>query len=191
MKLPASPRAGSRRTTSTTSTPTSRSGATRRTRARSTASGSSTSTIRAGRGELLDFEGCGNGANGGQGDVVVWGSILVRAWDVNAGARSDLRRPAVPRRLRGPARLRRQRPAEPGARRQRRPAVRLAHARPACRICGNRRLLVYGTPSPTARAACHGIDIVEVPLSRPEESEFLHFEFAGRNQAGRGAVPLP
>ena len=42
---------------------------------------------------------------------------------------------------------------------------------------GNRRLLVYGTPS---SAACEGLDIVEVPLSRPEESEFLRFEFADR-----------
>ena len=36
--------------------------------------------------EILNYEQCGNSAGGGQGDVVVWGSILVRAWDVNAGA---------------------------------------------------------------------------------------------------------
>lgn len=39
----------------------------------------------------------------------------------------------------------------------------------------NRRLLVYSTPS---SGACEGIDIVEVPLSRPSESEFLRFESA-------------
>ena len=39
----------------------------------------------------------------------------------------------------------------------------------------NRRLLVYSTPS---NAACEGIDVVEVPLSRPAESEALKFEFA-------------
>ena len=51
---------------------------------------------------------------------------------------------------------------------------------------GNRRLLVYGTSSPSSQNTeqqCHGLDIVEVPLSRPEESEFLRFEFAGRDQA--------
>jgi hypothetical protein len=49
---------------------------------------------------------------------------------------------------------------------------------------GNRRLLVYGTSSPNdSQPQCHGLDMVEVPLSRPEESEFLRFEFAGSNQA--------
>ncbi len=33
---------------------------------------------------------------------------------------------------------------------------------------------------PVERSACEGIDIVEVPLSRPAESEFLRFEFADR-----------
>ena len=116
------------RTTSTASTPTSRSGATRPTRASSTASGSSTSTIRGARSEILNYEQCGSGAGGGQGDVVVWGSVLVRAWDVNAGGRPDVRRPGRPGRLRGHARLRHQRYAEPGARRQRRSGVRHAHA---------------------------------------------------------------
>ena len=63
---------------SATSSPTSRSGATRPTRARSTASGSSTSTTRADPKVLLDYDQCANPNGAGQGDVVVWGSILVR-----------------------------------------------------------------------------------------------------------------
>ena len=46
----------------------------------------------------------------------------------------------------------------------------------------NRRLMVYSTPS---SGACDGIDIVEVPLSRPQEAEVLRFELAGP-QRGRG-----
>ena len=72
--------------------------------------------------ELLNYEQCGNSAGGGQGDVVVWGSVLVRAWDVNAGAGQTCDGQRRPGRLRGHARLRHQRYAEPGARRQRRPA---------------------------------------------------------------------
>ena len=133
----------------------------------------------------------------GQGDMVVWGSILVRTWDANnvnppapAPARTcdgDAVRPARPvvrrdRRLRGPARVRRQRPRQPGPRRVASTCTCGSHTATGVPDLRNRRLLVYSTPS---SAACEGIDIVEVPLSRPQESEFLRFEFAG-SRRGRG-----
>src|SRR5262245_2036376 len=46
--------------------------------------------------EILNYEQCGSGAGGGQGDVVVWGSILVRAWDANAKASQSCDGQVVP-----------------------------------------------------------------------------------------------
>ena len=133
--------------------------------------------------ELLNYEQCGSGANGGQGDVVVWGSILVRSWDANAGANQTCDGQVVPVGFEGLHIFDisdKQNPELVGS-------VDLAcgsHTASGVPDLGNRRLLVYSTPSPNdTQPQCHGIDIVEVPLSRPEESEFLHFEFAGRNQA--------
>ena len=79
--------------------------------------------------ELLNYEGCGSGANGGQGDVVVWGSVLVRAWDVNAGAES-VRATArsCPPGFEGMHVFDVSDTQQPGARRERRSAVRHAHA---------------------------------------------------------------
>ena len=143
--------------------------------------------------ELLNFEGCGSGANGGQGDVVVWGSILVRAWDVNAGANQTCDGQVVPPGFEGMHVFDVSDTQNP----ELVASVDLrcgTHTLTAVPDLGNRRLLVYGTPSAASNGSepqCHGLDIVEVPLSRPEESEFLHFEFAGRNQADAGPLPLP
>ncbi len=58
---------------------------------------------------LIDYDQCANANGAGQGDVVVWGSILVRTWDSNTSAAGvDLRRRAgagrpVRRSLRAPA----------------------------------------------------------------------------------------
>ncbi len=135
--------------------------------------------------ELIDYKDCASGA--GQGDVVVWGSILVRSWDANnsnpAATCDGEPVPAGP--AGGP-------PgtggfegvhvfdvSDPGN-----PdlvaSVDLtcgSHTATGVPDLANRRLLVYSTPS---SAACEGIDVVEVPLSRPAESEFLRFEFADR-----------
>ena len=140
--------------------------------------------------ELIDYRDCAHPS--GQGDVVVWGSILVRTWDANnvnpappAPART-CDGDAVPS---GPAGgppgtggfegLHVFDVSDPGN-----PdlvaSVDLtcgSHTATGVPDLRNRRLLVYSTPS---SAACEGIDVVEVPLSRPQESEFLRFEFADR-----------
>jgi hypothetical protein len=129
--------------------------------------------------EILNYEDCGSGANGGQGDVVVWGSILVRAWDANAGANQSCDGQPVPVGFEGMHVFDVSDPGNP----ERVASIDLAcgtHTLTAVPDLGNRRLLVYGTPS---SGACDGLDIVEVPLSRPEESEALRFEFAGRDAA--------
>ncbi|HET9740966.1 MAG TPA: hypothetical protein VFP78_22835 [Solirubrobacteraceae bacterium] len=139
--------------------------------------------------QLIDYRDCAHPS--GQGDMVIWGSILVRTWDANnvnpaAGPPRTCDGEAVPS---GPAGgppgtggfegLHVFDVSDPGN-----PdlvaSVDLtcgSHTATGVPDLRNRRLLVYSTPS---SAACEGIDIVEVPLSRPEESEFLHFEFADR-----------
>jgi hypothetical protein len=140
--------------------------------------------------QLIDYRDCAHPS--GQGDMVVWGSILVRTWDANNI------NPAA-----GPPRTCDGEPVPSGAPGE--PAgagggfeglhifdvsdpgnpdlvasVDLAcgsHTATGVPDLRNRRLLVYSTPS---SSACEGIDVVEVPLSRPEESEFLRFEFADR-----------
>jgi hypothetical protein len=134
---------------------------------------------------LLDYDQCANANGAGQGDVVVWGSILVRSWDSNTTAPSSC--DGVPMQVGTPG----QPPtlgngfeglhvfdvSDPGN-----PDLVAtidlkcgSHTATGVPDLRNRRLLVYSTPS---NAACEGVDIVEVPLSRPEESEALRFEFA-------------
>jgi hypothetical protein len=133
--------------------------------------------------EILNYEDCGNSAGGGQGDVVVWGSILVRAWDANAGTGQTCDGQTVPVGFEGMHVFDISDSQNP----QLVASVDLAcgtHTLTAVPDLDNRRLLVYGTSSPNdSQPQCHGLDMVEVPLSRPEESEFLRFEFAGSNQA--------
>jgi hypothetical protein len=135
--------------------------------------------------EILNFEGCGTGVGGGQGDVVVWGSVLVRAWDANTGNAQTCDGQTVPLGFEGMHVFDISDPRNP----ELVASVNLecgTHTLTAVPDLADRRLIVYGTPSPSSQNTqpqCHGIDVVEVPLSRPEESEFLRFEFAGRNQA--------
>ena len=139
--------------------------------------------------QLIDYRDCAHPS--GQGDMVVWGSILVRTWDANnvnpaAGPPRTCDGEPVPS---GPAGgppgtggfegLHVFDVSDPGN-----PdlvaSVDLtcgSHTATGVPDLHNRRLLVYSTPS---SSACEGIDVVEVPLSRPQESEFLHFEFADR-----------
>jgi hypothetical protein len=144
--------------------------------------------------ELIDYRDCAHPS--GQGDMVIWGSILVRTWDAN---NINPAPPAPARTCDGEA-VPSGTPTPPGTE----PTVGNgfeglhvfdvsdpgnpdlvasvdlkcgSHTATGVPDLRNRRLLVYSTPS---NAFCEGIDVVEVPLSRPEESEFLRFEFADR-----------
>ncbi len=134
---------------------------------------------------LNDYKDCANLNGAGQGDVVVWGSILVRSWDSNNTLDSTCDGEAVPKGTAGaPPTLGNgfegvhvfdvSDPGNPDLV----ASVDLkcgSHTASGVPDVRNRRLIVYSTPS---NAACEGIDIVEVPLSRPEEAEARQFEFA-------------
>jgi hypothetical protein len=145
--------------------------------------------------QLIDYRDCAHPS--GQGDVVVWGSILVRTWDANntlpgltcdgepvpAGVATPGQQPQFGNGFEGLHVFDVSDPGNPDLV----ASVDLrcgSHTATGVPDLSNRRLLVYSTPSQNDTGPlCHGIDIVEVPLSRPEEAEFLHSEFAGRNQA--------
>jgi hypothetical protein len=135
---------------------------------------------------LIDYDQCANPNGAGQGDVVVWGSILVRTWDSNTTASNATcdgepvpagtpgQPPTVGNGFEGLHVFDVSDPGNPDLV----ASVDLkcgSHTATGVPDLRNRRLLVYSTPS---NSACEGIDIVEVPLSRPEEAEALKFEFA-------------
>jgi LVIVD repeat len=120
--------------------------------------------------ELIDYEDCGTV---GQGDIVVWGNVLVRSWDVNTGAAgSSCDGHPVPAGFEGLHVFDISNPGNP----ELKASIDLAcgsHTASGVPDLRNRRLLVYSTPS---SSNCEGIDIVEVPLSRPDQSELVGFE---------------
>ena len=126
----------------------------------------------------VSFTSC----QGSQGDVVVWGDILVRSWNSPAGGAatcdgeivpagfeglhifdiSDLKNPV----LVGSVDL--SSDAQPGR--------CGSHTATGVPDLDNGRLLVYNSGS-----GCDGIDIVEVPLAIPADAMYIHTIAAGRN----------
>jgi LVIVD repeat len=132
--------------------------------------------------EILNYEECGTV---GQGDIVVWGSVLVRAWDFGNPTAQTCAGENVPPFWEGVHVFDISDPRNP----ELMSSIQLqcgTHTLTGVPDLGNRRLLVYSTPSD---ANCDGFHVVEVPLSRPAESEFLRFEHAGRGAAGADGFP--
>jgi hypothetical protein len=120
--------------------------------------------------------------DGNQGDVLVWGDILVRSWNTPAGTPGafgaglecagmpveagfegvhvfDISDLSAPRLVAGVA-------TDCGS-----------HTATAVPDPANDRLLVYNSSS---SAACPGIDVIEVPLSDPAAASYLAFVPTGR-----------
>jgi PA domain/LVIVD repeat len=134
--------------------------------------------------EIENFTGCVQGTTtGNQGDVVVWGNILVRSWNSPAPAGGafcggfftppgqeglhvfDISDPTHP--------------------------VAVAFVATPCGshtatgVPDGERLLVYSNSS-SASTACRGFDIVQVPLAHPENASYLRFEPSGDPSVGGG-----
>jgi hypothetical protein len=129
--------------------------------------------------EINNFTGCVQGtANGSQGDVVVWGNILVRSWDAPRAAGADRMCGGIetPAGQEGSHVFDISDPLNP---------VAVAFVATPCgshTITGvpdvaNGRLLVYSNAS--SGGACSGIDILEVPLANPAGASYLRFEWSG------------
>ena len=122
-------------------------------------------------GLIIAYEACQG--NGGQGDVVVYGNILTRSWDVRARAtgRATARRcPSAGRGLHVfDIRTRRIRTwwrrCGPAAARTPRPACRI---RPTTG-CGLQHAVLLGDQL-HRRPAAAGIQVVEIPLNAPQNA---------------------
>ena len=131
--------------------------------------------------ELVDYEECGTV---GQGDLVVWGNVLVRSWDA-VGNGQTCAGETVPQGFEGLHVFDVSDPAAP----QLKQIIDLqcgSHTATGVPDLRNRRLLVYSTPS---SSACEGINIVEVPLSRPENSRLIGFEQSDPYQPPSTSIP--
>lgn len=122
--------------------------------------------------------------DGDQGDVVVWGDVVVRSWNSNAPAGRFCDGEPVPPGFEGLHIFDISNLSDPvlvGS-------VDLAcgsHTASGVPDLANNRLLIYNSPS---SGACPGIDIVEVPLDDPASSSFLRFEPAGRSCHDTGVI---
>jgi hypothetical protein len=129
--------------------------------------------------EIVNFTDCvGGTTTGNQGDVIVWGDIVVRSWNspTPAGGRFcggvftpagqegvhvfDISNPATPV---GVAFV-----ATPCG----------SHTATGVPDVANGRLLVYNSPS-SGSPGCRGIDILQVPLAAPATASYLRFEASG------------
>ena len=113
--------------------------------------------------QIVNYTGC----NVGQGDVIVYGNLLIRSWDAEASATSTCAGQLVGAGLRGHPHLRHRRPGEPGVG----PALRFAdngHATPArWNGCGSHTATAVPDPARGflyiynggSNSNCPGIDI--------------------------------
>lgn len=135
--------------------------------------------------EVIDYRECA----GNQGDVIVWGNILVRSWNSPAptGATCD-GEPVVasvfPGGWEGLHIFDISNPNDPDL------VASIetecgSHTATGVPDLANDRLLIYNSPS---SSACPGIDIVEVPLSDPASARYLRFEPAGRSCHDTGVI---
>lgn len=134
--------------------------------------------------ELADYREC----FGNQGDVIVWGNILVRSWNspAPAGATCDGEPvlPGVFGAWEGLHVFDISDPTDPDLV----ASVETecgSHTASGVPDLANGRLLVYNSPS---SVACPGIDIVEIPLDDPGAASYLRFEPAGRSCHDTGVI---
>ena len=140
--------------------------------------------------EVKNFTDCVQGTTtGNQGDVVVWGSILVRSWNspTPAGGRfcGGLFTPAG---LEGVHIFDISDPANPVARAFV-PTPCGSHTATGVPDLANNRLLIYNNSS-SSNIACRGIDIIAVPLGNPAGASYLRFEPSGDPSVGGGLENL-
>jgi hypothetical protein len=122
--------------------------------------------------------------NGNQGDVVVYGHIVVRSWNSPAPAGATCDGQPVAQGFEGLHVFDITNLTDP----QLVASVDLecgSHTETGVPDLANNRLLIYNSPSSTT---CPGIDIVEVPLGAPENARALAFVPAGRSCHDTGVI---
>jgi hypothetical protein len=136
--------------------------------------------------QVLNYADCSPGSTlGNQGDVIVWGDILVRSWNSNTtSALATCDGEPVALGFEGLHVFDISNPLDPDLV----ASVDLpqgSHTATAVPDVANGRLLVYNSASSGANP---GIDIVEIPLSAPENAAFLRTEPSGRSCHDTGVI---
>jgi len=129
--------------------------------------------------EILNYKDCSPGSTlGNQGDIIVWGNILVRSWNSNTtNPAASCDGDPVALGFEGLHVFDISNPLDPDLV----ASVDLpqgSHTATGVPDLANNRLLVYNSASSIFNT---GIDIVEVPLGAPENAAFVRFEPAGRS----------
>lgn len=136
--------------------------------------------------EIIDYGDCSPGTTlGNQGDVIVWGNILVRSWNSNTtNPTASCDGEPVALGFEGLHVFDISNPLDPDLV----ASVDLpqgSHTATGVPDLANDRLLIYNSASSGANP---GIDIVEVPLSAPQNATFLRLEPAGRSCHDTGVI---
>jgi hypothetical protein len=116
--------------------------------------------------ELNDYRACA----GNQGDVIVWGTILVRSWNSPAPAGATCDGQPVPQGFEGIHVFDVSNPADPSLV----AAVATScgsHTATGVPDPAHNQLLVYNSAS---SGLCSGLDIVSVPLANPSSASLIH-----------------
>jgi hypothetical protein len=129
--------------------------------------------------EIVNYEDCvaPGDARGSQGDVVVYGDVLVRSWDAPRNVDLYCGEVLTPANQEGVHVFDISDPTDP---------VALTFVSTPCGShtasgvpdLDNGRLLVYSSPSSGA-VGCRGIDIIDVPLDAPADASYLRFVASG------------
>jgi len=137
--------------------------------------------------EINNYAECSPGSTAGnQGDVIIWGDILVRSWNSPASTTASCDGQLVGAGFEGLNVFDVSDPADPDLV----ASVDLpqgSHTATGVPDLDNDRLLVYNSASSGANP---GIDIVEIPLDAPENAAFLRFEPSGDLTVGGGLPNL-
>ncbi len=136
--------------------------------------------------EIINYEECApDSTAGNQGDVIVYGNIVVRSWNSNTGAAgSSCDGQVVPPGFEGLHVFDISNKLNP----QLVGSVDLpcgSHTASAIPDLANDRLVIYNSSS-SDTCPCRGVEIVVVPLSNPAGAAFLRFESSGDPVTGGG-----
>ncbi len=135
---------------------------------------------------ILNYTDCypqGNRQGGNQGDITIWGNILVRSSNSNAGAGQTCDGDPVPVGFEGLIVFDISNKQDPDV-------VAMvdlpcgSHTQTLVPDVANGRVLIYN--SSTTGVPCAGLEIVEIPLANPAGAAFLRFE-----PSGDPVPPLP
>jgi hypothetical protein len=147
--------------------------------------------------EIIDYTGCSNPANtvGNQGDVLVWGNLLIRSWNSPVSAANaatamcggelvgqgfeglnlfDISDPANPVLIKNLRMAADTTPTGCGS-----------HTATLVPDVANGNVYVYNNAS---SGSCPGIDIVRIPLANPADAQFLHRVPTGRSCHDTGVI---